>query len=228
MFKPKFQLYLCQMKASREIKPAKIKPGNDSTTEAKIKNAARAVFHKKGFAATRTRDIAEEAGINLALLNYYFRSKQKLFDIIMLESMQGFAKSVLDIFNNEKTSFEIKIEMFADKHIELLLQNPDIPLFILSELRTNPDALLSKIGGIEMILKSRFIQQLRQSMKERKITPVNPLHLIMNLLSMTAFPFIASPLLKGIGNLSDKDFTSLMLERKKLIPRWMKAVLKAK
>jgi AcrR family transcriptional regulator len=53
----------------------------DTTTEAKIKNAARVVFHKKGFAATRTRDIAEEAGINLALLNYYFRSKEKLFEI---------------------------------------------------------------------------------------------------------------------------------------------------
>jgi AcrR family transcriptional regulator len=216
------------MKESSKIKAVKAKPGNDTSTEDKIKNAARVVFHKKGFAATRTRDIAEEAGINLALLNYYFRSKQKLFDIIMLESIQGFAKSMLDIFNNDETSLEIKLEMFADKHIELLIQNPDIPLFILSELRANPGTLLSKIGGIEMILKSRFIQQLRQSIKEGKITPVNPLHLIMNLLGMTAFPFIASPLLKGIGHLSDKDFNHLMLERKKLIPRWIKAALKAK
>jgi AcrR family transcriptional regulator len=61
----------------------KVKKELDTTTEAKIKAAARVVFHKKGFAATRTRDIAEEAGINLALLNYYFRSKEKLFDIIM-------------------------------------------------------------------------------------------------------------------------------------------------
>jgi AcrR family transcriptional regulator len=216
------------MKASQQIKTGKPKPGNDTTTEDKIKNAARVVFHKKGFAATRTRDIADEAGINLALLNYYFRSKQKLFDIIMLESIQGFAKSVLDIFNNDKTSLEIKIETFADKHIELLIQNPDIPLFILSELRANPDSLMSKMGGIEMILKSHFMQQLRQGIKEGKIVPVNPLHLIMNLLSLTAFPFVASPLLKGIGNLSGKDFNNIMLERKKLIPRWIKAVLKAK
>ena len=228
MFKSKFPLYLCLMKASRDIKPEKIKPGNDSTTEAKIKNAARIVFHKKGFAATRTRDIAEEAGINLALLNYYFRSKQKLFEIIMLETMQGFAKSLLDIFNNDKTSMETKIEMFADRHIELLILNPGIPIFMLSELRANPDLLITKMGGIEMILKSHFMQQLRQGIKEGKIAPVNPLHFIMNMLSMTAFPFVASPLLKGIGNLSDKDFNALMEERKQLIPRWMKAILRVK
>ena len=227
MFNYKFPLYLYGMKGTKQIKPGKAKPENDTSTEAKIKNAARVVFHKKGFAATRTRDIAEEAGINLALLNYYFRSKKKLFDIIMLESLQGFAKSLLDIFNNDKTSLEIKIETFAEKHIELLIRNPDIPLFILSELRENPDLLVSKMG-VEMIMKSHFIQQFRQGIKEGKITPIHPLHLIMNMLSMTAFPFIASPMLKSIGGLSDKDFNTLMLERKKLIPGWIKAVLKAK
>ncbi len=62
----------------------------DSSTEEKIKEAARVVFMKKGFAATRTRDIAEEAGINLALLNYYFRSKEKLFELVMFEKFQKF------------------------------------------------------------------------------------------------------------------------------------------
>ena len=62
----------------------------DSSTEEKIKAAARKVFTRKGFAATRTRDISEEAGINLALLNYYFRSKEKLFDLVMMENMQHF------------------------------------------------------------------------------------------------------------------------------------------
>ena len=66
----------------------------DVDTQTKIKNAARLMFHRKGFAATRTRDIAEEAGINLALLNYYFRSKQKLFDIIMMETMQSFFQAM--------------------------------------------------------------------------------------------------------------------------------------
>jgi len=209
----------------KKLPPKKV---DDSSTEDKIKNAARIVFHKKGFAATRTRDIAEEAGINLALLNYYFRSKKKLFDIIMLESLQGFARLIMEVFTNEHTTLDQKIETFADKHIELLLENPDIPLFVLSELRENPDLLLSKIGGMDRALQSHFIQQFNKGIKDGKIAPVHPLHFIMNMLAMTAFPFIASPLLKGIGKLSDNDFTQLIQERKKLIPRWIKAALKAK
>ena len=216
------------MKTTKPAKTIKAKPASGDSTEEKIKNAARLVFHKKGFAATRTRDIAEEAGINLALLNYYFRSKQKLFDIIMLETLQGFAKSLLDIFNDTQTTLDSKIEIFADRHIELLLRNPGIPIFMLSELRSSPETLFSKIGAIEMILKSHFIKQFRQEVKDGTITAIHPLHLIMNLLSMTAFPFVAKPLLKGIGEVSDKDFNNLMVERKKLIPRWIKAALKAK
>ena len=227
MVKINFLVYLCCMATTRK-KNSPGKKENDSSTEDKIKNAARIVFHKKGFAATRTRDIAEEAGINLALLNYYFRSKKKLFDIIMLESLQGFARLIMEVFTNEQTSLDQKIETFADKHIELLLENPDIPLFVLSELRENPDLLLSKIGGMDSALQSHFIQQFNKAIKDGKIASVHPLHFIMNMLAMTAFPFVASPLLKGIGKLSGKDFDHLMQERKKLIPRWIKAALKAK
>ena len=77
--------------------PKKIDLETDKNTEQKIKDAARDIFHKKGFAATRTRDIAKLSGINLALINYYFRSKQKLFDIILLESMQSFFKIISDV-----------------------------------------------------------------------------------------------------------------------------------
>ena len=65
----------------------KSKPETNLSTEEKFKEAARVVFTRKGYAATKTRDIAEEAGLNLALLNYYFRSKEKLFEIIMLEKI---------------------------------------------------------------------------------------------------------------------------------------------
>ena len=72
----------------------------DLSTEEKIKEAAKKVFLKKGYAATRTRDIAEEAGINLALLNYYFRSKEKLFDLIMLEKLEKFFGVIAPVLNN--------------------------------------------------------------------------------------------------------------------------------
>ena len=92
----------------------------DFTTEEKIKNAARNVFHRKGFAAARTRDIAEEAGINLALLNYYFRSKERLFNIVMLEAFQSFFASISIVFNDVGSTLEEKIKKFAADYIDLL------------------------------------------------------------------------------------------------------------
>jgi AcrR family transcriptional regulator len=210
------------------MKSVKEKPLVDPSTEEKIKNAARVIFHKKGYAATRTRDIADEAGINLALLNYYFRSKEKLFDIIMLESLQGFIQSMEDAFNNEKTSLTTKIETFVCNYVDLLIEQPDIPLFILSELRNNPEAVVSTISPKESLLKSYFFKQFQQAVKEGKIVSINPLHFLMNLIGMVVFPFVGSPILKNIGGLKQKEFNELMQQRKVLIPKWLKAISKVK
>ncbi len=96
------------MKATKNLKKKPDTP--DRPTEEKIKEAARTVFTRKGFAATRTRDIAEEAGLNLALLNYYFRSKEKLFEIVMLEKMQVFFGFIGPIIYDDSTSLELKVE----------------------------------------------------------------------------------------------------------------------
>ena len=210
------------------MKATKAKPVTDTSSEEKIKNAARIVFHNKGFAATRTRDIAEEAGINLALLNYYFRSKEKLFNIIMLESLHDFFKSLGEVFYNDQTTLEKKIEELVGRYIDALIENPNIPLFLLSELRNSPEDFVSKIGMKEMIMKSFFMKQLQQGIQAGKIIKVHPLHIMANLMSMIIFPFVASPVIKGMGDFSQKDFEKMMLERKVLIPKWVKAILKAK
>lgn len=210
------------------MKTQKVKPAVDPSTEQKIKNAARVIFHKKGYAATRTRDIADEAGINLALLNYYFRSKQKLFDMIMQESLQEFRQSMTGVFNNEKTSLESKIETLISNYIDLLIDQPDIPLFILTELRTNPKELISKMNRKEFLENSYFIKQYQQAVKEGTIAPVHPLHFIMNLMGMVVFPFVGSPMLKSLGNLKQEEFDELMQERKRLIPKWIKTIATVK
>ncbi|OFY86326.1 MAG: TetR family transcriptional regulator [Bacteroidetes bacterium RIFCSPLOWO2_12_FULL_35_15] len=200
----------------------------DPSTEEKIKNAARKVFTQKGYAGTKTRDIAEEAGINLALLNYYFRSKEKLFDIIMLESFQEFMRSMISVFNDEKTSLEKKIESMVSNYIDLLIKQPDIPLFILSELRNNPNEIVKKMSLDNNLMKSFFMKQIQQAIKEEKISDISPVHFFMNMMSLTVFPFVASPMLKNLGDLQQKDFDKLMQERKKLIPKWIKATMKVK
>ena len=115
------------------------------STEEKIKLAARTVFMRKGYAATRTRDIAEESGLNLALINYYFRSKENLFNIVMLEICQLFASNVKELLNNSETSIEQKIEKLVHHYIDMLQSNPSIPFFILNEAHTDPDLFLSSI-----------------------------------------------------------------------------------
>ena len=210
------------------MKAKKVKPTVDHTTEEKIKQAAKVIFHQKGYAATRTRDIAEEAGINLALLNYYFRSKEKLFDIIILESLQEFRQFMLVAFNDEKTSLESKIETMVCNYIDLLIDQPDIPLFILSEIRNNPQALIAKMSPKEPFMKSTFAKQFQLAVKAGKIMPIHPLHYLMNLIGMIVFHFVGSPVLKTVGGLKQEDFNALMQQRKVLIPKWLKAISKVK
>ncbi len=198
---------------------------NDFTTEEKIKNAARTVFHKKGFAAARTRDIAEEAGINLALLNYYFRSKEKLFNIVMLETFQSFFSTISIVFNDNGSTLEEKIKKFAAEYIDLLFQEPEIPLFIMSEIRNNPVELLQKVDLKSVVFGSIFFDQYNEAIRLGKIKDRHFLHFMMNFMGLIAFPFIAKPVLKEITGLNEVQFNNIVAERKALIPVWMNALM---
>ena len=193
------------------------------TTEEKIKNAAKTVFHTKGYAATTTRDIAKEANLNLALINYYFRSKEKLFEIIMLESMMNFMQSLVSVFNDPNTSLKEKTKLISGNYINLLSKEPDLPLFILSELRTGGLLiLLSSMGINQMMRNSVFYKQIEEDIQNGKIKNEDPMQYIMNIISLSVFPFIANPMLKLMGGIDDKDFKNKMEERKKWIPKWIK------
>lgn len=196
-----------------------------ASTEEKIKEAARKVFTQKGYAATRTRDIAEEADINLALLNYYFRSKEKLFNLIMLESFQTFIYGLKEVLNNRNTSLDEKLTEIVNHYIDMLTANPDLPLFIMSEVRANPDHLLTHIVTRGFILDSYFIKQYQEESIARQRKQLNPLQLIMTIVGTVVFPFIASPLIKKLGDTDQEGFDKLMQERKKLAPKWIRAVI---
>lgn len=198
-----------------------------TTTEEKIKAAARTVFHKKGFAATRTRDIAEAANLNLALLNYYFHSKQKLFELIMVETLQGFYQDMGMVFNDETTELEEKIQLVCEKYIDLMIAEPQMPVFIMSEIRSHGAELLKKLPFADSILQSTFIRQYKQAVRHKRVKEPNPLHFLMNLTGLVVFPFINSPIIKKIGKLNDRQFNRLMQERKKLIPAWISDIIKA-
>ena len=207
------------------MKAEKSKLAGDPSTEEKIKKAAQIVFHKKGFAAARTRDIAEEAGINLALLNYYFRSKEKLFNIVMIETFRSFFESVTMIINNPDTTFEKKIEQFASGYIDLLLTEPDIPIFIISEIRNNPEELLQKMDIKSAVFNSVFARQFYEAVNEGRIKDQNFLQFMMNIMGLIVFPFVAKPMLKALSDLTEDQFNKIIEERKTLIPVWIKAMM---
>jgi AcrR family transcriptional regulator len=204
----------------------KKKAGLDLSTEEKIKEAARVVFTKKGYAATRTRDIAEEAGINLALLNYYFRSKEKLFEFVMMENAHKFFASMKDVLNDDGSSIEKKLELMVSKYIDLLTSEPNLPYFMISEMHNNSERLVQKLDAGNFMHKTVFFKQLSEFMMKHKIR-IHPIHFIMNILSAIIFPFLARPMVKSVMHVTDKEFYELMQERKKLIPLWIKASAQA-
>lgn len=197
----------------------------DKSTEDKIKSAARLLFQQKGFAATRTRDIAEASGINLALLNYYFRSKENLFDLIMMEALTGFFAVLKSIINDSDSSFEEKLDLLIDTYITRLLLNEDIPIFILTEIRSNPEALLKVINPKRLMIDSIFIQQLQNQVKAGIYKPIDPHHFLMNFMGLTVFPFVAKPMILHLGDGDEIAFRTHLEERKRLIPIWIKAMM---
>jgi AcrR family transcriptional regulator len=186
-------------------------------SEERIKEAARKVFTRKGYAATRTRDIAEEAGINLALLNYYFRSKEKLFQVIMFEKVEQIFGILRPVINDPTTTLMQKVELLATHYIDLMLENPDLPFFVLYEMKNNPTQFSSHVGGDSFVRKSELFRQFKE------VRPgEDPIPYLINLFSLIIFPFVAQPLEQHFFGMGDRAYRQSMEDRKKQIPRWIK------
>lgn len=201
------------------------KLNKDASTEEKIKQAAKRLFTQKGFAETKTREIAEESGINLALLNYYFRSKQGLYDIIMKENMASFKQGLAELFGDTQLDVYQKIEKLAHYYIDEFITNPDLPMFIVNTIymASNDSTILEE--DETSASRKIFVNQIKELVAQRKIKPIHPAHILSNMMGLIIFPFVIGPLLKKRANINDKAFVEMMKERKKLIPVWIKSML---
>lgn len=203
----------------------KEKSATDAPTEEKIKNAARVVFQKKGYAATRTRDIAEEAGINLALLNYYFRSKERLFEIIMMQTLSDFLQTLLTVMNDESTTFEEKNELFVSKYIDSISKEPYIPLFVLNEMQNRPENFLQNVTSKDIFIDSLYSRQFQQAVAAGRISEPDLVNFIINLMGLVIMPFISMPVVRAVTGMDDAQFGKLLQARKKMIPIWIKRMM---
>ena len=192
--------------------------GKDLTTEQKILEAAKKVFLAKGLDGARMQDIADEAGINKALLHYYFRSKDKLFEQIFAEVAGHFLPKILAIFESEETVFK-KIETFCIEYMNQINETPYVPIFILNEINRHPEEFLKKVFGNKMPPVDKILKQLEKEKKQGIIKKVDPLQLLLNMLSLCVFPFVARPVIQLIDGMDRTRFNTMIEQRKKEVPK---------
>lgn len=188
----------------------------NNETEQRIRNAARKLFAIKGYRGTTTEDIAREANVNKASLHYYFRSKDKLFDLIFNEALASVSHSLITILN-DSINFETKIKRIIAAYIDILIEHPYIPDFIIHELSSNPDRL-EKIRMSHPALFNyylRFQVEIREELQARNISHISPFELILNIISLSVFPFLGKPVITCISDsFGDFRFKQLMHKRK--------------
>jgi TetR/AcrR family transcriptional regulator len=183
------------------------------TTEEKIFNAARIVFQKKGFAGARMQEIADEAGINKAMLHYCFKSKQLLFEAVFMNAFSQLAPQINAIFNSNATVFE-KIREFTNNYISFVIVNPYLPPFVIQEMNNNPEFVMTFLNHKNKPNPTPLLNQIEQEIADGIIKPINPKQLLLDIFSMTVFPFAAKMMVKGIIQLSETEFNEMMEERK--------------
>lgn len=191
------------------------KEKRDNQTEKLVLEAAMKVFTQKGYAAARMDDIAKEANINRALLHYYFRSKDKMFDLIFEQKVKEFFSGLGQILFSDRKLEDVIREMVKHE-ITLIVANPYLPLFVLQELQQSPERLLThaKASGMSpnLILK-RFSVLVNDAIRSKTINKIEPGQLLINIMSLCIYPMIAKPVLKSVLELDDKKFDNMMAHR---------------
>lgn len=183
------------------------------TTEEKIFNAARIVFQKKGFAGARMQEIADEAGINKAMLHYCFKNKQSLFEAVFIKAFSQLAPQINLIFNSEETIFN-KIKKFTDSYISFVIEHPFLPQFVIQEMNNNPEFVVKFLTNTNRPNPTHMILQIEKEIADGIIKPIQPKQLLLDIFSMTVFPFAAQMMVKGILQISDDEFNQMMEIRK--------------
>ncbi len=187
------------------------------TTEERILEAAMKVFTRRGFAATRTEDIAKEAGINRTLLHYYYRDKQTIFNLIFETRFKEFFKGLFLIFEADNISLFDKIRRMVDHEISMLMKHPDLARFIITEIAHNPELLIEygkKLGMNPRVLKQSFEDLVAREIREDIIKPIEGRQLLMNIMSLCIYPLVAKPIILTMMNVDEAAFGNMMEQRK--------------
>jgi TetR/AcrR family transcriptional regulator len=189
----------------------------ESSTEERILDAAMKVFTRKGFAAARTEEIAKEAGINRALLHYYYRDKQTIFNLIFETRFKEFFMGLFIIFEADNLSLFDKIRRMVAHEINTLTNHPDLARFIITEIAQDPDLLIEygkKLGVNPRLFIEAFERQVAKEVKDNAIIPIEGKQLLINIMSLCIYPFVAKPIIQTMMVVDETAFYRMTEERK--------------
>lgn len=186
----------------------------DNQTEDHILKAAQVIFQTKGMDGARMQEIADKAKINKAMLHYYYRSKQLLFEAVFNKAFSLLAPELNNILNDD-SSIEDKIKNFTDNYIRFMMKHPYLPGFIIQELNRNPKFIEKLKSNVSFPNITKFKTQVKNDIENGTIIPISAEQLFINILSLNVFPFVASPLIKALVNIDDKTYEALLEARKK-------------
>ena len=200
----------------------------DDTTETKILDAAHAVFLRVGTAGARMQEIADEAGVNKALLHYYFRSKERLAAAVFERVARGlFAR--LGMVAMSDIDLETKVRRIIAAYLDEFVRTPYAPGYVICEMNQNPDRaqqLLSMVGApvSDSVPAVPFLGALAKQIDERvaagQMRPIAPRQFLANLVSLCVFPFAARPMLSVVFRMDDAGFREFIEERKTALPEF--------
>jgi TetR/AcrR family transcriptional regulator len=190
-------------------------------TEEKIIEAAESVFLEDGFTGARMQQIADRAGINKALLHYYFRSKDKLFELVFNHKMKEFIPQVNSLANDDSVPFFEKLDRFVLFYLGMLRKNPSLPLLILTTMNRNPEfvRILPRPIGQDVVAL------LQREIGKGTIKAVNPHQFMLTVVGMCIFPFLARPMFKGMTGITDREYDQIIAERHLHVMQYARAIL---
>lgn len=196
----------------------------DTSTEEKIKEAAKNVFLSKGFEGCTSREIAKAAGMNVALVNYYFRSKGQLFEIIFKAAMEDFMLSMIQVFKTNQTLQE-KVRIFIDREYEFLAKHPELPNFIINEMNREEGCSNQHNELFEKIVETGIFNECDKAQAEGKMRKMNLISITLLIMSNCQYPTMAKNLMQSIHTLNEKEYSEHLLQHKTYVTEMLLSYL---
>jgi TetR/AcrR family transcriptional regulator len=205
----------------------------DTDTEQRILEAARTVFLRHGTAGARMQEIAREAGVNQALLHYYFRTKERLSAAVFQQIASRIFPALAQTLAAD-ISLDEKIDGLIGVYLDNLSRNPFVPGYLISELHHHPERvqqlLTVAIGADPRAVLPPLFKKLEKQIDERvragTMRRIQPHQLVINLISLCIFPFAARPMLSIVFGMDNPAFTRFIDQRRKEVPEFVRNALR--